>query len=153
MVVEQLWKAKQKRQIIFASHNARRCRDQLRGTIAGEGAIDVPNPLRLLVAKESDSWEKEIQDAPHTSGEASAGEGTGQPLSRDRNILGDAVEIAEGNGRARQRECSRGQALGGYLAFLGRIAPEKRPDRAIEIAVRTGIPLKIATKFDRADQA
>ena len=32
------------------------------------------------------------------SGEASAGEGTGQPLSRDRNILGaDAVEIAEGN--------------------------------------------------------
>ena len=33
-----------------------------------------------------------------TSGEASAGEGTGQPLSRDRNILGaDAVEIAEGN--------------------------------------------------------
>jgi hypothetical protein len=32
------------------------------------------------------------------SGEASAGDGTGQPLSRDRNILGaDAVEIAEGN--------------------------------------------------------
>jgi hypothetical protein len=32
------------------------------------------------------------------SGEASVGEGTGQPLSRDRNILGaDAVEIAEGN--------------------------------------------------------
>jgi hypothetical protein len=32
------------------------------------------------------------------NGEASAGEDTGQPLSRDRNILGaDAVEIAEGN--------------------------------------------------------
>jgi hypothetical protein len=32
------------------------------------------------------------------NGEASVGEGTGQPLSRDRNILGaDAVEIAEGN--------------------------------------------------------
>jgi chromosome segregation protein len=58
-VVEQLWKAKQKRQIIFSSHNAnlvvngdaelvawcdyRTSGDQSRGTIAGEGAIDVPN--------------------------------------------------------------------------------------------------------------
>jgi glycosyltransferase involved in cell wall biosynthesis len=41
----------------------------------------------------------------------------------------------------------------GYLAFLGRIAPEKRPDQAIEIAVRSGIPLKIAAKVDRVDQA
>jgi len=41
----------------------------------------------------------------------------------------------------------------GYLAFLGRISPEKRPDRAIEIAARTGMPLKIAAKIDRADQA
>jgi glycosyltransferase involved in cell wall biosynthesis len=41
----------------------------------------------------------------------------------------------------------------GYLAFLGRIAPEKRPDRAIEIAVRSGMPLKIAAKVDRVDQA
>lgn len=40
----------------------------------------------------------------------------------------------------------------GYLAFLGRIAPEKRPDLAIEIAVRSGMPLKIAAKVDRADQ-
>jgi len=40
----------------------------------------------------------------------------------------------------------------GYLAFLGRIAPEKRPDRAIEIARRAGVPLKIAAKVDRADQ-
>jgi glycosyltransferase involved in cell wall biosynthesis len=45
------------------------------------------------------------------------------------------------------------KASGGYLAFLGRIAPEKRPDRAIEIAVRTGMPLKIAAKVDRVDQA
>ena len=58
-VVEQLWKAEQKRQIIFASHNAnlvvngdaelvawcdyRTSGDQSRGTIAGEGAIDVPD--------------------------------------------------------------------------------------------------------------
>jgi glycosyltransferase involved in cell wall biosynthesis len=41
---------------------------------------------------------------------------------------------------------------GGYLAFLGRIAPEKRPDRAIEIARRSGIPLKIAAKVDSADE-
>jgi len=39
----------------------------------------------------------------------------------------------------------------GYLAFLGRISPEKRPDRAIEIAARAGMPLKIAAKVDRAD--
>lgn len=42
---------------------------------------------------------------------------------------------------------------GGYLAFLGRISPEKRPDRAIEIAARSGRPLKIAAKIDKADRA
>jgi glycosyltransferase involved in cell wall biosynthesis len=41
----------------------------------------------------------------------------------------------------------------GYLAFLGRISPEKRPDRAIEIARRCGKPLKIAAKVDPADRA
>ena len=41
---------------------------------------------------------------------------------------------------------------GDYLAFLGRISPEKRPDRAIEIAIRAGLPLKIAAKVDKADQ-
>jgi glycosyltransferase involved in cell wall biosynthesis len=41
---------------------------------------------------------------------------------------------------------------GGYLAFLGRISPEKRPDRAISIARALGIPLKIAAKVDRADE-
>jgi glycosyltransferase involved in cell wall biosynthesis len=41
----------------------------------------------------------------------------------------------------------------GYVAFLGRIAPEKRPDRAITIARALGIPLKIAAKVDRADEA
>ncbi|WOJ91851.1 glycosyltransferase family 4 protein (plasmid) [Methylocapsa polymorpha] len=42
---------------------------------------------------------------------------------------------------------------GDYLAFLGRISPEKRPDRAIEIAKRTGMSLKIAAKVDTADMA
>jgi glycosyltransferase involved in cell wall biosynthesis len=41
----------------------------------------------------------------------------------------------------------------GYLAFLGRICPEKRPDRAIEIAKRAGVKLKIAAKVDKVDQA
>jgi glycosyltransferase involved in cell wall biosynthesis len=45
------------------------------------------------------------------------------------------------------------EARGGYLAFLGRISPEKRPDRAIAIARASGIPLKIAAKVDRADAA
>jgi glycosyltransferase involved in cell wall biosynthesis len=41
---------------------------------------------------------------------------------------------------------------GKYLAFLGRIAPEKRVDLAIEIALRTKIPLKIAAKVDAVDR-
>jgi glycosyltransferase involved in cell wall biosynthesis len=40
----------------------------------------------------------------------------------------------------------------GYLAFLGRIAPEKGPDRAIRIARACGIPLKIAAKVDKVDR-
>lgn len=41
---------------------------------------------------------------------------------------------------------------GDYLAFLGRISPEKRPDRAIEIAKRANMPLKIAAKVDAEDK-
>lgn len=41
---------------------------------------------------------------------------------------------------------------GSYLAFLGRISPEKRLDRAIEIARSVGLPLRIAAKVDRADR-
>jgi glycosyltransferase involved in cell wall biosynthesis len=40
---------------------------------------------------------------------------------------------------------------GGYLAFLGRISPEKGLDRAIDIAIRAGVKLKVAAKIDRAD--
>lgn len=47
---------------------------------------------------------------------------------------------------------ARGDGSGGYLAFLGRISPEKRPDRAIAIAKAAGVPLKIAAKVDKADQ-
>ncbi len=40
----------------------------------------------------------------------------------------------------------------GYLAFLGRIAPEKCPDRAIHIAQASGMPIKLAAKVDVADK-
>jgi glycosyltransferase involved in cell wall biosynthesis len=40
---------------------------------------------------------------------------------------------------------------GGYIAFLGRISSEKRPDCAIAIARKLGIPLKIAAKIDKVD--
>jgi glycosyltransferase involved in cell wall biosynthesis len=39
-----------------------------------------------------------------------------------------------------------------YFAFIGRISPEKRPDRAIEIAKACGTPLRIAAKVDAADR-
>lgn len=42
---------------------------------------------------------------------------------------------------------------GDYLAFLGRISPEKRPDRAINIAAHAGLPLKIAAKVDNVDRS
>lgn len=41
---------------------------------------------------------------------------------------------------------------GGYLAFLGRISPEKRVDRAVEIAKATDMDLHVAAKIDPADQ-
>lgn len=42
---------------------------------------------------------------------------------------------------------------GKYLAYLGRMSPEKRPDHAIALAKRVGIPLKMAAKVDPADEA
>ena len=45
-----------------------------------------------------------------------------------------------------------GQGPGDYLAFVGRVSPEKGLDRAIEIAGRAGLPLKIAAKVDKADR-
>src|SRR5262249_18596965 len=41
---------------------------------------------------------------------------------------------------------------GDYLCFVGRISPDKRPERAIEIARRAGIPLKIAAKIGPQDR-
>ncbi|HVO00843.1 MAG TPA: glycosyltransferase family 4 protein [Candidatus Cybelea sp.] len=45
-----------------------------------------------------------------------------------------------------------GSGEGGYLAFIGRISPEKAPDAAIRIAGRAGMKIKIAAKVDKVDQ-
>ena len=45
-----------------------------------------------------------------------------------------------------------GAGTGGYFAFLGRISPEKRVDRAVAIACELGVPLRVAAKIDRVDR-
>ena len=47
----------------------------------------------------------------------------------------------------------QGSGAGGYLAFIGRISPEKAPDAAIRIAGAAGMKIKIAAKIDKVDQA
>ena len=69
-----------------------------------------------------------------------------EPMPRGVNWL---ANIYHGLGSS---ACSFHPDKGKYLAFLGRIAPEKRPDRAIEIAKRSGVPLKIAAKVDKVDE-
>lgn len=77
-------------------------------------------------------------------------------ISRDqRKPLGPAINWV-GNvyhGLPRDLLPFSANPKGDYLAFLGRISPEKRPDRAIEIAARTGMKLRIAAKVDKVDQA
>jgi glycosyltransferase involved in cell wall biosynthesis len=51
-----------------------------------------------------------------------------------------------------QNLLSKGEGKDGYLAFLGRISPEKAPDAAIRIAAKAGMKLKIAAKVDRVDE-
>jgi glycosyltransferase involved in cell wall biosynthesis len=46
-----------------------------------------------------------------------------------------------------------GTGEGGYLVFFSRISKEKRPDLAVEVAKRTGLPLKIAGKVDPVDRS
>lgn len=49
-------------------------------------------------------------------------------------------------------EAPRPAGGGDYLAFLGRLTPEKRPDWAVEVAHRAGLPLRVAAKIDPLDQ-
>ena len=96
---------------------------------------------------------------PEGPGRGLSRAGRSFPWSRSRDDqrrpLPDANWVATVPSRARRRRVYRftAEPEGGYLAFLGRISPEKRPDRAIEIASRSGMPLKIAAKVDTADRA
>ena len=71
-----------------------------------------------------------------------------RPLGRHVNWAGNVY-----HGLPRDLLPFTASPSGDYLAFLGRISPEKGPDRAIKIAARAGMPLRIAAKIDRADQA
>jgi glycosyltransferase involved in cell wall biosynthesis len=51
-----------------------------------------------------------------------------------------------------ERLLTPGFGAGGYLAFIGRISPEKAPDAAVRIAAEAGMKLKIAAKVDAVDQ-
>jgi glycosyltransferase involved in cell wall biosynthesis len=71
-----------------------------------------------------------------------------RPLPSRTNWVGNVY-----HGLPRDLLQFRSPQAGDYLAFLGRISPEKRPDRAIEIATRAGLPLKLAAKIDKVDEA
>jgi glycosyltransferase involved in cell wall biosynthesis len=96
------------------------------------GRLDVPELQPLF---------EEFAEAPVVS----VSDAQRQPLAAHwagtvhHGLPGDLYRLAPGDG--------------GYLAFLGRISPEKRVDRAIEIARRVGIPLRIAAKVADADEA
>jgi glycosyltransferase involved in cell wall biosynthesis len=70
-----------------------------------------------------------------------------RPLRGDLNWAGNVY-----HGLPQNIPRFSGAPKDGYLAFIGRISPEKRPDRAIEIAVRSGLTLKMAAKIDNADR-
>jgi len=71
-----------------------------------------------------------------------------------RRPLPDAHWLATvGHGVPQRHYPYSARAEGGYLAFVGRISPEKRPDVAIRLAQRAGVPLKIAAKIDCVDTA
>jgi glycosyltransferase involved in cell wall biosynthesis len=69
-----------------------------------------------------------------------------------RGPLPEAAYVATVYHGLPERLLLPGDGSGGYLAFLGRISPEKAPDRAIRIAAQAGMRLKIAAKIDRVDQ-
>jgi glycosyltransferase involved in cell wall biosynthesis len=70
-----------------------------------------------------------------------------------REPLPEANYIATVHHGLPERLLLPGFGAGGYLAFLGRISPEKAPDAAIRIAAAAGMKLKIAAKVDKVDQA
>ena len=69
-----------------------------------------------------------------------------EPMPADVNWLATVPHGLPGD------VCPFVEAGGDYLAFLGRICPEKRPDRAIQIAKQAGVKLRIAAKVDDVDR-
>ncbi len=69
-----------------------------------------------------------------------------------REPLPEAAFVATVYHGLPERLLLAGSGSGGYLAFLGRISPEKAPDLAIRIAARAGMRLKIAAKIDAVDR-
>src|ERR1044071_355359 len=98
------------------------------------GRLDLPDLKPLFAA---------FQDLPLVS----ISRAQRRPLPRCVNWVGNVY-----HGLPRDLLPFKDNPTSDYLAFLGRISPEKRPDRAIEIAVRAGLPLKMAAKVDRVDQ-
>ena len=75
-------------------------------------------------------------------------------ISNDQRIAAAAGQLGRDDPPRHAGRRARRPAYepGEYLAFLGRISPEKRADRAIEMARRTGLPLRVAAKVDDADR-
>jgi len=96
------------------------------------GRLDLPEIITLY---------SEFSDVPFVS----VSDAQREPLP-DQNWIGTVYHGLP------NRELQFSGGSGGYLAFLGRISPEKRVDRAIDIAKACGCPLKIAAKVDPADQ-
>jgi glycosyltransferase involved in cell wall biosynthesis len=96
------------------------------------GRLDLPEVLKLYRA---------FSDLPFVS----VSDAQREPLP-DQNWIGTIYHGLP------NRDLQFSAAEGEYLAFLGRISPEKRVDRAIEIAKACGWPLKIAAKVDPVDQ-
>jgi glycosyltransferase involved in cell wall biosynthesis len=109
---------------------ARRSRVPVLTTL--HGRLDLES-LAPLYAEYREQWVASISDAQRT------------PLPHARW----AGTVYHGLPRDLYRFEPRG---GDYLAFVGRISPEKRVDRAIEIARRSGWRLRIAAKIDAADE-
>ena len=113
-------------------HFSRSRRDRVRNITTLHGRLDIPDLVPIF---------KEFREMPLVS----ISEAQRRPLSW-ANWRGTVHHGLPANSLS--LHASDGQ----YLAFLGRISPEKGLDRAIEIAIRSGMPLKVAAKIDAADR-
>ena len=97
-------------------------------------------PTRMLTTLHGVAWNtathdllRRYADMPFVSLSAS-----------ERRFLPDLNYVATIPNGIRTEEVPVGSGDGGYLVFAGRMAPEKGPDLAIEVATKTGIPLRMA---------